>query len=141
MLPFPDQRHGDTTWIIRVLGVMRVISNELVWAAQDLDLDEAQTAAVALLALVAGQDVEPSDGPGTDMAIIALGDLNDCPWDASVRFNANSGRERGDTSRAQPARFHNLAWNYLHVDAVDHNGNSGGSTARCTTKAMATHST
>lgn len=60
---------------------------------------------------------------GTDMAIIALGDLNDGPWDASVGFNANSSRERGDTSRAQSARFYNLAWNYLHVDAVDHNGN------------------
>jgi Transposase DDE domain len=39
-------------------------ANELVWAAEDLDLDEAQTDAVALLALVAGQDVEPGDGPG-----------------------------------------------------------------------------
>jgi endonuclease/exonuclease/phosphatase family metal-dependent hydrolase len=59
---------------------------------------------------------------GTDMAIIALGDLNDQPWDASVRFNANSSRERGDTSRAKSARFHNLAWDYVHVDAFDHNG-------------------
>jgi transposase len=39
-------------------------ANELVWAAEDLDLDEAQAEAVALLALVAGQDVEPGDGPG-----------------------------------------------------------------------------
>jgi IS5 family transposase len=39
-------------------------ANELVWAAEDLDLDEAQADAVALLALVAGQDVEPGDGPG-----------------------------------------------------------------------------
>jgi predicted extracellular nuclease len=60
---------------------------------------------------------------GSDMAIIALGDLNDQPWDASVRFNANTSRERGDTSRAESARFHNLAWNYLDVDAVDHKGN------------------
>jgi IS5 family transposase len=39
-------------------------ANELVWAAEDLDLSEAQADAVALLALVAGQDVEPGDGPG-----------------------------------------------------------------------------
>lgn len=39
-------------------------ANELVWAAADLDLDEKQADAVALLALVAGQDVEPGDGPG-----------------------------------------------------------------------------
>lgn len=39
-------------------------ANELVWAAEDLELDETQADAVALLALVAGQDVEPGDGPG-----------------------------------------------------------------------------
>ena len=39
-------------------------ANELVWAAEGLDLTETQTDAVALLALVAGQDVEPGDGPG-----------------------------------------------------------------------------
>ncbi len=40
-------------------------ANELVWAAEDLDLNDTQAAAVALLALVAGQDVEPGDNPGT----------------------------------------------------------------------------
>lgn len=44
-------------------------ANELVWAAEDLVengtvLDDKQADAVALLALVAGQDVEPGDGPG-----------------------------------------------------------------------------
>lgn len=39
-------------------------ANELVWAADGLDLDPVQADAVALLALVAGQDVEPGDGPG-----------------------------------------------------------------------------
>jgi len=39
-------------------------ANELVWAAADLDLGDKQADAVALLALVAGQDVEPGDGPG-----------------------------------------------------------------------------
>jgi IS5 family transposase len=44
-------------------------ANELVWAVEDLqakglELNELQADAVALLALVAGQDVEPGDGPG-----------------------------------------------------------------------------
>lgn len=44
-------------------------ANELVWATEDLDADGAvftdqQADAVALLALVAGQDVEPGDRPG-----------------------------------------------------------------------------
>lgn len=43
-------------------------ANELVWAAEDLQaeglvLDETQADAVAQLALVAGHDVEPGDGP------------------------------------------------------------------------------
>ena len=40
-----------------------------------------------------------------------------------MRYNANTSRERGDTARAQSARFHNLSWQYLHVDAIDHRGN------------------
>lgn len=60
---------------------------------------------------------------GNDIAIISLGDLNDDPWDSSVRRNADASRERGDIERAQSARFHNLAWNYLHIDVVDHRGN------------------
>lgn len=48
----------------RVVSELVDDANELVWAAEDLDLDDAQTDAVALLALVAGQDVEPGDGPG-----------------------------------------------------------------------------
>ena len=44
-------------------------ANELVWAVEDLtdgglELDQRQADAVALLALVAGQDVEPAGGPG-----------------------------------------------------------------------------
>ncbi len=39
-------------------------ANELVWAAENLDLSDVQADAVALFALVAGQDVEPGDGPG-----------------------------------------------------------------------------
>jgi predicted extracellular nuclease len=61
---------------------------------------------------------------GTDMPIIAVGDLNDSPWDASVVFNAHTTRESGDVRRAQSARLHDLAWSYLHLDTVDHNGNA-----------------
>jgi IS5 family transposase len=44
-------------------------ANELVWAVEDLqaeglELSDKQADAVALLALVAGQDVEPGEGPG-----------------------------------------------------------------------------
>ena len=39
-------------------------ANELMSAAEDLDLNEKQAAAVALLALVAGQNVEPGDVAG-----------------------------------------------------------------------------
>jgi hypothetical protein len=60
---------------------------------------------------------------GTDMPVIAMGDLNDDPWDASVLYNANSTRERGDVERAQSARFYNLAWNYMRRTAQDHQGN------------------
>ena len=45
--------------------------------------------------------------------VVALGDFNDDPWDPSVRFNANSTRERGDIERSQSPRFYNLAWEYL----------------------------
>lgn len=37
---------------------------DLIGAAGDLDLDPAQADAVGLLGLVAGQDVEPAEGPG-----------------------------------------------------------------------------
>lgn len=57
------------------------------------------------------------------MPVLALGDLNDNPWDASVVFNANTSREPGDIGRAQSARLYNVAWTYLHGDATDHNGN------------------
>jgi IS5 family transposase len=54
----------DPADIDRLVSELIDDANELVWAADDLDLDKAQADAVALLALVAGQDVEPSDGPG-----------------------------------------------------------------------------
>lgn len=54
----------DPADIDRLISELVDDANELVWAATDLDLDEAQTDAVALLALVAGQDVEPGERPG-----------------------------------------------------------------------------
>lgn len=59
---------------------------------------------------------------GENAAVVAIGDLNDDPWDPSVTFNANATRERGDVERAQSARFWNAAWTYLAFDAVDHRG-------------------
>jgi IS5 family transposase len=54
----------DPADVERLVSELVDDANELVWAADDLDLDKAQADAVALLALVAGQDVEPGDGPG-----------------------------------------------------------------------------
>ncbi len=56
--------------IDRVITELVDDANELVWAAEELQaggvvFTEPQTEAVALLALVAGQDVEPGDKPGT----------------------------------------------------------------------------
>jgi Transposase DDE domain/Transposase domain (DUF772) len=54
----------DPADVDRLVSELVDDANELVWAAEDLELDQAQADAVALLALVAGQDVEPGDGPG-----------------------------------------------------------------------------
>ena len=59
----------DPADIDRVISELVDDANELVWAAEDLQADglvltQVQADAVALLALVAGQDVEPGDGPG-----------------------------------------------------------------------------
>ena len=59
---------------------------------------------------------------GDDTAVLALGDLNDDPWDPSVMFNANATREKGDVRRAKSAKFYNFAWEYMEVEAEDHQG-------------------
>ena len=59
---------------------------------------------------------------GTDIAVIALGDFNDDPFDNSIRYNANAWRERGDVERSRSARFYNLAWNYHSQQVTDHRG-------------------
>jgi IS5 family transposase len=54
----------DPADVDRLVSELVDDANELVWAAEGLELTDEQTDAVALLALVAGQDVEPGDGPG-----------------------------------------------------------------------------
>ena len=61
---------------------------------------------------------------GPEIAILAFGDLNDEPFDPSVRFNANAWRERGDVERSRSGRFYNLAWNYLSMPVEDSRGNA-----------------
>jgi len=55
----------DPTDVDRLVSELVDDANELVWASEELDLVDPQAVdAVALLALVAGQDVEPGDRPG-----------------------------------------------------------------------------
>ena len=55
---------GDPADVERLVSELVDDALELIGTAEDLELDDAQGDAVALLALVAGQDVEPGDGPG-----------------------------------------------------------------------------
>ncbi len=55
---------GDPADVERLVSELVDDALELIGAAEDLELDDAQGDAVALLALVAGQDVEPGDAPG-----------------------------------------------------------------------------
>lgn len=59
---------------------------------------------------------------GHDIAIIALGDFNDDPFDVSLGTHALALRELGDVERAKSAKFYNLAWRYFTQDVVDRNG-------------------
>jgi hypothetical protein len=61
---------------------------------------------------------------GADIPIIALGDFNDDPFDAAVRYNARAWRERGDVERSRSAKLYNLAWHYLRQPVVDQRGDS-----------------
>jgi IS5 family transposase len=56
----------DPADVDRLVSELVDDANELVWATEDLalELTDEQADAVALLALVAGQDVEPGEGPG-----------------------------------------------------------------------------
>ena len=54
--------------------------------------------------------------------MLALGDMNDDPWDHSLTINALATRERGDVERARSERFYNFTWEYLLTPATDRNG-------------------
>ncbi|MFM2118915.1 MAG: hypothetical protein RL722_383 [Pseudomonadota bacterium] len=59
---------------------------------------------------------------GPNVAVLAVGDFNDQPFDLSITRHAVATRERGDVLRAQSAKFVNLAWRYLTQAATDHRG-------------------
>jgi hypothetical protein len=63
---------------------------------------------------------------GRDAAILAMGDLNDDPFDDAVTIQALATREPGDVMRAQTGKFYNLAWTYLHQAVTDHRGDQRG---------------
>lgn len=60
---------------------------------------------------------------GTNAAVIAMGDFNDDPFDASLVVHAQALRERGDVARAQSGKFSNLSWRYLTQTVTDRQGN------------------
>lgn len=83
-------------------------ANALVTALKDAELDEDGESAVALLALVAGQDVEPADGSdGTDgrwrIARKVAGDRVISTVDADARHTRKSPEARRDGYRAHVA--------------------------------------
>ncbi|WP_281683687.1 endonuclease/exonuclease/phosphatase family protein [Thalassobaculum salexigens] len=58
-----------------------------------------------------------------DAAILAMGDMNDDPFDESVSIHARASRERGDVERSRTAaRFYNLTWNYMRQLCTDPTG-------------------
>jgi endonuclease/exonuclease/phosphatase family metal-dependent hydrolase len=59
---------------------------------------------------------------GSRTPVLAMGDMNDDPWDMSLTINARATRERGDVERATSERFYNLSWEYLLTPAKDKNG-------------------
>jgi len=54
--------------------------------------------------------------------VIAMGDMNDDPWDRSLTINALATRERGDVERARSPKFFNLSWEFLTADVIDRLG-------------------
>ena len=83
-------------------------ANAIVEAFRDAELDEAAASAVALLALVAGQDVEPAEGSdGTDgrwrIARKVAGDRVISTVDPDARHTRKSPEARRDGYRAHLA--------------------------------------
>jgi predicted extracellular nuclease len=61
---------------------------------------------------------------GEQVAIVALGDFNDDPFDHSVVIHAQGLRDKGDVLRARSAKFCNLAWDYMTQTVTDRKGNA-----------------
>jgi endonuclease/exonuclease/phosphatase family metal-dependent hydrolase len=59
---------------------------------------------------------------GDNVAVIAVGDFNDEPFDKSLTIHAQGLRDKGDVARTKSARFYNLAWEYLTVTTQDCKG-------------------
>ncbi|WP_299868189.1 endonuclease/exonuclease/phosphatase family protein [uncultured Hoeflea sp.] len=57
-----------------------------------------------------------------DVAVIAMGDMNDDPSDASVMVHANARRERDDVEGSTSAMFYNLTWNLLRQTVTSKSG-------------------
>lgn len=57
-----------------------------------------------------------------DIAVIAMGDMNDDPADASVKVHANARRERDDVEGSTSAMFYNLSWNLLRQTVKSKSG-------------------
>ena len=60
----PEVDWDDPADVERLVSELGDDAWELIGATEDLNLDDAQDAAVGLLALVACRDTEPVDGPG-----------------------------------------------------------------------------
>ena len=60
----PEVDWDDPADVERLVSELVDDALELIGAAEDIDLDDAQADALGLLALVAGQDTEPGDAPG-----------------------------------------------------------------------------
>ncbi len=57
-----------------------------------------------------------------DIPIIAFGDMNDDPADASVTIHARATRERDDVENSRSEIFYNLTWNYLRQNVTTISG-------------------
>lgn len=56
------------------------------------------------------------------IAVIAMGDMNDDPSDASLMVHANARRERDDVEGSTSAMFYNLSWNLLRQTVTTKSG-------------------
>ena len=61
---------------------------------------------------------------GNRTPVLAIGDMNDDPWDSSLTLHALATRERGDVERARSERFYNFTWEYLLTPTTDNKGNN-----------------